>query len=95
VERQLSELPAPVPAQADATGQAVEAAPAAGVVAANLPLPNRVIARTIERIGYPCGQIASSVPVGAGGAFTVTCTSGHSYQAAPVRGRYHFRRLRG
>jgi hypothetical protein len=95
VERQLSELPAPVPAHADATGQAVEAAPAAGVVAANLPLPNRVIARTIERIGYPCGQIASSVPVGAGGAFTVTCTSGHSYQAAPVRGRYHFRRLRG
>jgi len=32
---------------------------------------------------------------GAPGAFTVTCTSGHSYGAAPVGGRYHFRRLGG
>ena len=30
---------------------------------------------------------------GAPGAFKVTCTSGHSYRAAPVRGRYRFRRL--
>jgi hypothetical protein len=92
VERQLSELPATAPAQVDATRQAVEAAP---VAAASLPLPNRVIARTLARIGYPCGQIASSVPAGAAGVYKVTCTSGHSYQAAPVRGRYHFRRLGG
>ncbi len=29
------------------------------------------------------------------GAFKVTCTSGQSYRAAPVRGRYHFRRISG
>jgi len=55
-----------------------------------------VIARTIGRIGYACGQIASTSAVeGEAGIFKVTCTSGHSYRAAPVRGRYHFRRLGG
>jgi hypothetical protein len=59
-----------------------------------MPLPKAVIARTIGRIGYPCGQVASTTAVdGASGAFKVTCTSGHSYRAAPVRGRYRFRRL--
>jgi hypothetical protein len=65
---------------------------AAQPVAASLPLPNRVIARTIERIGYACGQVASTVE-GEAGVYKVTCTSGHSYQATPVRGRYRFRRL--
>jgi hypothetical protein len=60
---------------------------------AELPLPNAVITRTIGRIGYSCGQIASATPVGSDGVFTVTCTSGHSYRASSVRGRYHFRRL--
>jgi hypothetical protein len=74
---------------------AVARVEAAATVAASLPLPNRVIARTIERIGYPCGQIASTTQSQAPGVFKVTCTSGHSYQAAPVSGRYHFRRLAG
>ena len=87
LDEQLAE---PVAAQSDA--QATEAAPVTAV-AASLPLPNRVIARTIARIGYPCGEVASTTAGGAPGVFTVTCTSGHSYQAAPVRGRYHFRRL--
>lgn len=80
----------------DATGeQRAPEAPAATVTPAKLPLPNAVIARTIGRIGYPCGQVASAATVegDAPGVFTVTCTSGHSYRAAPVRGRYHFRRL--
>jgi hypothetical protein len=96
LERQISELPQPGPSQpqAAATEPAAEAAPATAV-AASMPLPNRVIARTIQRIGYPCGQVASTVPGGAQGVFTVTCTSGHSYQAAPVRGRYRFRRVGG
>ena len=89
LDEQLAE---PVAAQADA--QATEAAPATAV-AASLPLPNRVIARTIARIGYPCGEVASTTAGGTPGVFTVNCTSGHSYQAAPVRGRYHFRRLGG
>jgi hypothetical protein len=75
-------------AQAVADSRPVEAAAA-------LPLPNAVIARTIERIGYSCGKVASTSAVGgeSRGAFKVTCTSGLSYQATPVRGRYHFRRL--
>jgi hypothetical protein len=59
---------------------------------AALPLPEPVIARTIERIGYSCGKVASA-SAATGGVYKVTCTSGASYQATPVRGRYHFRRL--
>jgi hypothetical protein len=63
--------------------------------AANLPLPNKVIARTIDRIGYSCGDVASSAAVdGSPGTFTVTCSSGQSFQATRVHGRYHFRRSR-
>jgi hypothetical protein len=77
-----------------AADQTVAEAPAVAPTAAKLPLPKAVIARTIGRIGYACGQVASATAVeGSSGVFTVTCTSGHSYRAAPVRGRYHFRRL--
>jgi hypothetical protein len=69
-----------------------EAAPVAAA-AAVLPLPKAVIARTIERIGYACGDVASAVESGSPGVYTVTCTSGETYQAAPVHGRYRFRRL--
>jgi hypothetical protein len=96
LERQISELPqtAPGAPQAAAADAVAEAAPATAV-AASMPLSNRVIARTIQRIGYPCGQVASTVPGEAAGVFTVTCTSGHSYQAVPVHGRYRFRRTAG
>ena len=69
-------------------------APLEPVAAASLPLPNKVIARTIERIGYSCGSVASTSPVegGAPGVYKVTCASGQSYQAKPVNGRYRFRR---
>ena len=68
--------------------------PPVTAASAKLPLPPRVIARTIQRIGYACGQVASTSAIesGAPGAFKVTCTSGHSYRAAPVGGRYHFRK---
>ena len=72
--------------------EAAAEAPAPAVAEAKLPLSNAVIARTIGRIGYACGEVASTSAV-EGGAFKVTCTSGASYRAAPVRGRYHFRRL--
>ena len=78
------------------TEQAVVESAAAPTTAAKLPLPDAVIARTIGRIGYPCGRVASAAAVdGSPGVFTVTCTSGHSYRASPVRGRYHFRRIAG
>lgn len=66
----------------------------ASVIAAKLPLPNTVIARTIERIGYACGAVASVTALEGDepGAYKVKCTSGQSYQARPLHGRYHFRR---
>jgi hypothetical protein len=80
----------------DQGGPAVAQAQPAAIVPASLSLPNPVIARTIGRIGYPCGEVASTTAVDGGrGVFKVTCTSGHSYQAALVRGRYHFRRWGG
>lgn len=80
-----------------AASQAVEAAPAlsdapAEAAQASLPLSRAAIARTIHRIGYSCGQVASTSQI-LGGMFKVTCTSGDSYRAAPVHGRYRFRRL--
>ena len=79
------------PEAAEAIAQPAESA--GPVSAARLPLSERIVARTIGRIGYACGAVASIAPVDATpGVFKVTCTSGHSYQARPVRGRYHFRR---
>ena len=69
-----------------------EAEPAAVAVAASLPLSNATIARTIGRIGYSCGQVASTSHI-LGNVFKVTCTSGDSYRAAPIHGRYRFKRL--
>ena len=64
-----------------AAAAAVAEAPPVETAAA-LPLPGPVIARTIERIGYSCGKVASSSAV-EGGVYKVTCTSGASYQATP------------
>jgi hypothetical protein len=75
-----------------ATGSETEIAPVA--TAARLPLPDATVARTIHRIGYACGRVISTSGVdgAAAGVFKITCSSGDSYQATPVRGRYHFRR---
>jgi hypothetical protein len=90
-QRVVEDAPVETAAQPSFEEAAAAEAPTA---AAQMPLPAAVVSRTIERIGYPCGGVASAIPVeGSAGAFTVTCTSGHSYRAAPVRGRYHFRRL--
>jgi hypothetical protein len=82
--------------QAVTEAPTVSDAPIATVAPASMPLPNKVIARTIHRIGYACGDVASTTAVeGAAGVFNVTCTSGQTYQASPVRGRYHFRKVGG
>lgn len=68
----------------------------APAVAADLPLPGKVVARTIERIGYSCGSVTSSSAIeGTSGVFKVTCSSGQTYRAAPVHGRYRFKRWSG
>ncbi len=68
---------------------------AARAVAADLPLSNKLVAHTIERIGYACGQVAATAPAEgeAQGVYNITCSSGQTYQARPIRGRYRFRRL--
>jgi hypothetical protein len=91
-DTQVVESAASPPAEST-TEVAAAQAPPAEAVAANLPLPNKVIARTIERIGYACGEVSSIASGEASGVYKVTCTSGQSYQAKPVNGRYRFRRL--
>jgi curved DNA-binding protein CbpA len=59
--------------------------------AAKLPLSDAVVARTIDRIGYDCGEVASTAAEGAA-SFAVTCTSGQTFHARKVRGRYRFSR---
>jgi hypothetical protein len=81
--------------QADLASDATAAdplAPEPAADAATMPLSNSVVARTIERIGYSCGTVVSTTAVEASGVYTVTCSSGHTYRAAPSHGRYRFRR---
>ena len=85
------------PASAEAVADPLAPKPESSietVAAAGLPLASNLVARTIERIGYSCGAVASTTAVdGAAGVYNVTCTSGDSYRAVPVRGRYRFHRL--
>ena len=61
--------------------------------AAKMALPDKTVARTLDRVGYKCGEVASTAAVeGSSGAFKVTCTSGQTYQAKRVQGRYRFSR---
>ena len=81
------------PDAAAAMTETQAAAAAQQASAARMPWSDATVARTIGRIGYACGSVASITAVdGGAGVFKVTCTSGQSYQARPVRGRYHFRR---
>lgn len=91
----LDSIVEPSPEGEPVSGQISDGVAAPSAVtqaAAALPLSNRTVAKTLERIGYSCGDVASTSAAGAG-AFKVTCTSGNSYQATPVKGRYRFRRL--
>ena len=93
-ERELIQPPQDLAEPTPSDPLAPETPPAA--VVANMPLPHRTVARTIDRIGYHCGSVASATPVeGAAGVYKVNCTSGQSFQAKPVNGRYRFRRLAG
>jgi hypothetical protein len=78
-----------------ATAPAAEEAAEADEPAASgsLPLPNGVIVRTIEKIGFPCGSIASSSKVegtSASSDYIIRCSSGASYRASNRSGRYRF-----
>ena len=93
VERQLIQPPSDLAGPAEADPLAPETAPGQAVASA-MPLPHKTVARTLDRVGYRCGNVASATPVeGAAGVYRVNCTSGQSFQAKPVNGRYRFRRL--
>ena len=78
------------------TGEALANLAPAATAAAALPLSSATIAHTIERIGYGCGRVVSTASVdGAAGVYKISCSSGQVYRAAPVNGRYHFRRWGG
>ncbi|HSR00396.1 MAG TPA: DnaJ domain-containing protein [Sphingomicrobium sp.] len=84
---------APLSAGAD---EALANSASTGTSVAALPLSSATIARTIERIGYGCGRVVSTASLdGAPGAYKISCSSGQVYRAAPVHGRYHFRRWGG
>ena len=95
--------PVAVPAVAETeapTGAADPLAPQLEVAStggtAQLPLPKATIARTIEKIGYPCGSVSSIDTVDAGGGvFKVSCSSGNAYRASPTNGRYRFKKWAG
>jgi outer membrane biosynthesis protein TonB len=49
-------------------------------------------ARTIDRIGFPCGRVVSSEAVGSGqGTYKINCSSGEAYQGTTKRGHLFFR----
>jgi outer membrane biosynthesis protein TonB len=58
------------------------------------PLSDAAIVRTIERIGFACGEVVSSGKVADGGSdpsYRVNCSSGDSYRATNKNGRIFFR----
>jgi hypothetical protein len=81
----------PQPVEAAAAEPAAQP-DAAQMVSASMPLPDRVVARTLDKIGYSCGSVASTAAEGASGVFKITCSSGQTYRATPVHGHYRFRR---
>jgi hypothetical protein len=92
VERQLIQPPQDLADPTEADPLAPDTSPAPAVVSA-MPLPHKTVARILDRIGYRCGGVTSATPVdGAAGVYTVACTSGQSFQAKSVNGRYRFRR---
>ena len=96
VERKLIGIDTTAQAQPVDVAAAEPAAQAVPMIPASMPLPDNVVARTIDKIGYSCGSVASTAAVaGASGVFKVTCSSGQTYQATPVHGRYRFRRSSG
>jgi hypothetical protein len=89
--RPVVEAAAEAPLAEVAADPAAEDPLAPQPAAAKLPLSDAVVARTIDRIGYDCGAVASTAAEGTSG-FAVTCTSGQTFHARKVRGRYRFSR---
>jgi outer membrane biosynthesis protein TonB len=88
------EAPAPAPEEPAAPDESVTADSEA---AAGPPISNALIARTLRRIGFACGEVASTerVLTDGGSVYRINCTNGQSYRGSTVRGRLRFRRWTG
>lgn len=88
VEPEPAPRPKQEPPKPDA---AADAAPSE----ARLPVSREQAARTIDRIGFTCGEISSASRVEGGGEdatyYKITCSSGDVYQGTSRDGRFRFR----
>ena len=95
----------PKPKKAESEPQPAEEAPPADEAPRPAPqaaparalLPDAVIARTLDRIGFPCGSVTSSARMEGSDdptALKVTCSSGQTYRASSKTGRYRFNKAR-
>lgn len=86
------QAPAGAAAPTGAADPPVDALAPAPASSPAMPLSNRAIAGTIERIGYSCGTVTATEAAG-GGVYTVSCSSGQRFRASPRNGRYRFKRI--
>ncbi|MDT9598959.1 hypothetical protein [Sphingosinicella rhizophila] len=89
--------PKPADAPPKQAGSAETSSEEARLLPARLPLADAEIARTIERIGFACGEVIASNRVESGDqeAYKVSCSSGKSYQGTMKNGRMFFREWTG
>jgi outer membrane biosynthesis protein TonB len=92
--------PDPQPAPSAEAPPAVEAEAAAPSSSGpdRPPLPNAVIARTLDRIGFRCGSVTSTSRIESSddpSAYKISCSSGRTYRASAKSGRFRFRELSG
>jgi hypothetical protein len=87
----------PAPGEAPPTAAEVDPAPRPSASSSRPPLPDTVIARTLDRIGFRCGSVTSTGRIEGSddpSAYRVTCSSGQSYRASARSGRYRFTELK-
>jgi hypothetical protein len=85
---------APPPPAEEPTQAKAEASAESAAAPDRPPVSNAQIARTLGRIGFPCGQVVSTerVLTDGGSAYRINCSSGRSYRGSTQRGRMRFRR---
>jgi hypothetical protein len=87
----------PEPAAEEPPADEAAAATDSDSAASEPPISNALIARTLRRIGFSCGQVTSTerVLTDSGSVFRINCSNGQSYRGSTVRGRMRFRRWTG
>ena len=89
---------APPPAEAAPKAKAEVNSDGARLLPARIPLADAQVARTIERIGFPCGNVVASNRVenpGGDPVYKIVCSSGASHPGTNKGGRLFFREWTG